>query len=196
MRAIIFILMLLFTDKLHAGDRLMHVVPSDFRSQSIMRCLDYYVAHFSPHATNHFYVGAVELDRGQLVRALVYWKEERTLLDYSELAADAPKGAEVEAWHHGLKLDRDTVDTEADIAGSTYLVTHRVWVDWMEQCISSGRPYCILLSDARGLFPYDGGHTMTPPNNSPEPNPIGAFVQSRMPVACLVIGSGWLSFCR
>ena len=76
-------LALFITDTLHAGDSLMHVGTSDFRSPSITRCLDYYVAHFSHHATNHFYVGAVEVDHGQLVRALVYWREERTILDYS-----------------------------------------------------------------------------------------------------------------
>jgi hypothetical protein len=148
--------MLFVAGSLHAGDRLMHVIASDFRSHSIKRCLDYYVAHYSSHATNHFYVGAVEIDHGQLVRALVYWKEERTILDYTELAADARKGSEIEAWRRGglgLKLDRDTVDTESDIGGSNYLVTHRVWVDWMEQCISRGRPYCILLSDTRRSFP-------------------------------------------
>ncbi|HEY1788545.1 MAG TPA: hypothetical protein VGJ73_10335 [Verrucomicrobiae bacterium] len=94
--------------------------------------MDYYVAHFSSHATNHFYVGAVEVDHGRLVRALVYWKEERTILDYSELAEDAPKGSEIEAWHYPLKLDRDTVDTPEDIAGSNYLETQRQWVDWMK----------------------------------------------------------------
>ena len=34
------------------------------------------------------------------------------------------------------------------------------------------------------------------PNNSPEPNPSGALGNSRTPVAHLVFGSGWLSFCR
>jgi hypothetical protein len=154
MRTIIFILVLLITNKLHAGESAMHVIGSDFHSQSITRCLDYYVAEYSQHATNHFYVGALKIDHGQLVRALVYWKEEQTLLDYGELAVDAPKGAEVFAWEHQLKLGRDTVDTPEDIGGSTYLVTHRDWVDWMDQCISNGRPYCVLRSDARRLFPH------------------------------------------
>jgi len=34
------------------------------------------------------------------------------------------------------------------------------------------------------------------PNQSPEPTPIGAFGNSRMLVAHLVTGSGWLSFGR
>lgn len=155
MRTIIFILMLFVANSLHAGNTLIHVVASNFRSHSITRCLDFFVAHHPDYATNHFYVGAVVIDHGKLVRALVYWKEERTLLDYTELNADAPKGTEIEAWHRGglgLKLDRDTVDTEDDIGGSNYLVTHRVWVGWMEQCITKGKLYCILLSDARHSF--------------------------------------------
>ncbi len=34
------------------------------------------------------------------------------------------------------------------------------------------------------------------PNHSPEPTPMGALGQSRTPVACLISGSGWLSFGR
>ena len=34
------------------------------------------------------------------------------------------------------------------------------------------------------------------PNNSPEPNPMGAFSYARTPVAHLAFGSGWLSFFR
>ena len=73
-------------------------------------------------------------------------------MDYSELAPD-PEGAEPLAWHHDLKLDRDTVDTKDDIGGSTYLVTHRLWVDWMGQCLSRGREYVITLEEARQRSP-------------------------------------------
>jgi len=131
----------------------MHVVGSDFRSKWVQKELHYYTASHSSHPTNHFYVGAVEINHGGLVRALIYWKEERTLLDYTELSEDAPEGAESLAWHHRWKLDRDTVDMEQDIAGSNYLETHRQWVDWMEQCISRGRLYQVTMEDAKKLYP-------------------------------------------
>jgi hypothetical protein len=83
----------------------------------------------------------------------VYWKEERILLEYAELEADAPRGTEIQAFHHNLKLDRDTVDTPDDIDGSTYLETHATWVDWMEACLSRGREYVITLEEARRLSP-------------------------------------------
>ena len=143
---------LLFAIPLLAGcarERVLHVTSAYPDTPCIRRCLNYYVSNFSTNAINHFYVGTVHGGWGD---ALVYWKEERTIMDYSELAPDSV-GAEAEAWHHGLKLDRDTVDTRDDIGGSTYLTTHRLWVDWMEQCLSMGRQYVITLEEARKRSP-------------------------------------------
>ena len=133
-------------------ERLMRVTGPYPDSPCVKHCLQYWTSNFSTNATNHFYVG-VARPPGGFADALVYWKEERTILQYSELAADAPKGAEIEAWHHPLKLDRDTVDTPEAIGGSNYLETHRTWVDWMEQCLSRGREYVIPLEEARRLYP-------------------------------------------
>lgn len=129
------------------------VVTSSARSQKVERALKFYVANFSTHATNHFYVGATKLDGAETLAALVYWKEPRLLMDYAELADDASDRAQIFALNHPLKLDRDTVDTPEDIAGSTYLVTHREWVNSSEQCISKGRLYAITLDEATNLFP-------------------------------------------
>jgi hypothetical protein len=107
------------------------------------------VSNFSTNATNHFYVGTL---RGGAFDAFVYWKEERTILEYNELAPEAVR-AEAMAFHHDLKLDRDTVDTLDDVGGSTFLVTHHIWLDWMEQCLSHGREYIISLEGARRLSP-------------------------------------------
>jgi len=154
MRAFIIIAFFLVGCARNPDNGIMHVVDSDFRSQKIDRELKFYVANFSTHATNHFFIGATKLDHGQLVTALVYWKEPRILMDYGELTDDTPEGAEIFAWRgHHLKLGRDTVDTLKDGYGSTYLETHRQWVDWMEQCISKGKPYVITLDEATNLFP-------------------------------------------
>jgi hypothetical protein len=157
MRAIILTALFFAGCARQADDGLMHVVVADFHAPRLARSLNYYVAHYSSHATNHFYVGPIEVHDGQLVRALVYWKEERTLLPYAELTADTADGAEGFAWHgHDLKLDRDTVDSPADIAGSTYLVTHRIWMDLMDECVARGRPYSVLRSEARQVFAEAG----------------------------------------
>jgi hypothetical protein len=133
-------------------------------SSSIRRCLQYWTANFSTNTINHYFVGAVQPEDG-FPEALVYWKEERTILDYGGLVADAPIGTEIEAWHNPLRLDLDTVDTPEEIGGSSYLVTHRTWVDWMDQCLSRGREYVILLEEAKRFYPnpqfYSGGSTNT-----------------------------------
>lgn len=143
---------LLFAIPLLVGcvhERVTHITGAYSDSPCVRRCLDYYVSNFSTNAINHFYIGAVDIGRGE---ALVYWKEERTIMDYRELAPDA-EGAEALAWYHALKLDRDTVDTQEDIGGSTYLITHRLWVNWMEQCLSRGREYVITLEEASRRSP-------------------------------------------
>ena len=132
-----------------AHDRLARVTGAYPDTPCLRRCLAWYVSITSTNATNHFYVGALH---GEPYDAFVYWKEERTILDYYELPPDS-EGKEALAWHHDLKLDRDTVDTQDDIGGSTYLITHRIWVDWMEQCLSHGRQCVITLDEAQRLYP-------------------------------------------
>ena len=134
--------------------QLLDVKTSPYNAPRLERELNFFVANYSSHETNHFYVGATEIKHGELVSAWVYWKEERTLLPYDELVPDTPEGADSEAWTlNKLKLDRDTVDTAEDIGGSTYLETHRQWVEWIEQCISKGKPYCVLMTNAQKEFP-------------------------------------------
>jgi hypothetical protein len=119
----------------------------------LRRCLLYWTAQFSTHPSNHFHVGKTNYQDG-FVQAFIYWKEERTLLEWHEVELD-PESSDglALAFHHDLKLDRDTVDTAEDIGGSTYLETHRTWIDWMEACISLGKEYTIDLGEAKKAFP-------------------------------------------
>lgn len=127
-------------------------VTSNFRSARIERELNYYVANFSTHETNHFYVVGTKLDHGLLIEGEVYWKEERTILRYAELEPDS--WADMEAWPNDqLKLDRDTVDTQEEADTSSYMETHRTWVEWMERCITRGKPYFVLKSEALRVAP-------------------------------------------
>src|SRR6185312_13320535 len=135
-----------------ANERSLHVTGPYPDSPIIKRCLERMTSVCSTNATNHYFVGAVKPDYG-FIQAFIYWKEERTIIEYCGLSPDAPDGAEFEAFHHELKLYRDTVDTPEDMEGSNYLVTDREWVDWMEGCISHGTEYVIPLEEARRLFP-------------------------------------------
>jgi hypothetical protein len=150
-----FILLLILLLAGCAHERVLRVSGPYPDSPWIKRCLQYWTSNFSTNEINHFYVGAVRPRGG--TDALVYWSEERTIQDYIELSVAVlnESGHEMLAWHHSLKLDRDTVDTEEDIGGSSYLITHRVWVDWMEGCRSRGREYVIPLEEARGLYPKE-----------------------------------------
>jgi hypothetical protein len=126
----------------------------NFRSPRIERELKYYVACNPLHKTNHFYIFPTQLDHGQLVEAQAYWWEEQTLLTYSELVPDGTH--DIEAWQGAdLKLERDAVETEDEINGSSYIVTRDWWVGCMEKCISQGRPYQISLAEAQELFPHE-----------------------------------------
>jgi hypothetical protein len=129
------------------------VEPVEFHSPGIERSLQYWTATFSGQALNHFYVYPTELDQGDLIGALVYWREGGRLLDYSEM----PKGAEAQAWRLRPKVDRTAVLTDETIKGSNDLVAHRVWVKWVRRCITRGKEYVVPLPDAKAAFPAARG---------------------------------------
>jgi hypothetical protein len=126
-----------------------HDAPAAFRSPGIERCLRYWTAHFSGQATNHFYVYPTDLDQGDLVGALVYWREGGRLLDYAE----TPEGQEAQAWRLRPKVDRTAVLTDEQIKGSNDLVAHRVWVNWVRRCITRGNEYMVTLKEATASYP-------------------------------------------
>ena len=82
MRALLLLIPLLAGCAHHPATK---VAPVTFHSPGIERCLQYWTANYSAHDTNHFYVCATEVDRDDLVEALVYWKEGGRLLDYCEM---------------------------------------------------------------------------------------------------------------
>jgi len=125
--------------------------PADFHSPGIERCLQYWVAQYSSHATNRFYVQATQVYGGELVRGLVYWREGGRLLDYAEVSP----GHEPQAWRLRPKVDRDAVLTDERISASNDLVRHSVWIRWVKQCISSGREYVVTLKQAEAAFPKE-----------------------------------------
>ena len=122
--------------------------PARFNSPGMERSLQFWTANFSSHGTNHFYVAATEMDRGELVRALVYWREQGRILDYLE----EPKGSEALAWRLRPMVDRDAILSDEKVGISNDLVPHRVWNRWMKECITSGREYVVTLSEAKTAF--------------------------------------------
>ena len=140
------------------------LAPAHFRSPGIEPCLHYWTANFSSHAVNHFYVCATDLDQGNLVEALVYWREEGRLLDYAEM----PPGAEAQAWRLRPKVDREAVLTDEKISSSNHVVPRSVWRQWVRQCISDGKEYVVTLTEAQAAFPKPR-QSSPPANASPAP---------------------------
>ena len=107
------------------------------------------------------------MDQGELMRALVFWREGGRLLDYAEM----PAGAEAQAWRLRPKVDRDAVITDERIGLGNDLVPHRVWLRSVRQCITRGRGYEITLDRALAAFPNAEPAAPTiPATGSPAPD--------------------------
>jgi hypothetical protein len=132
-----------------AHPRSAQVNHASFHSPGIERALQYWTANYSGHPANHFFVYATEVDEGELVRALVYWREGGRILDYSE----EPKGAEPNSWRLRPKVDRNALYSDEKVSGSNDVVPHQVWMRWMRECIDEGKEYVISLKDAKAAFP-------------------------------------------
>ena len=96
---------------------------ANFYAPNLERALKYWTANHSIQPANHFFVYATELDRGELVSALVYWREGGRILDYSE----EPQGAEPRAWRLRPKIDRNAVRSDEQLSAGNDVVPHEVW---------------------------------------------------------------------
>ena len=137
------------------GEGMFRVSGGAFWSRWIESDLHFYVALSSEHPTNHFYVAAMSTEKGQLADALVYWKEEQTILHWSDIAPSGRPGGEIFAWDiHDWKFGKDTLPPGRDRDGSTLpFVSHRVWKKWRDACVSKGKAYTITRKSAKRLFP-------------------------------------------
>jgi len=136
--------------------------PADFHSPNLERSLQYWTANYSTHPVNHFYVCATDLDQGNLVEALVYWREAGRLLDYMEMSP----GAEAQSWRLRPKVDREALTTDEDVSLGNHVVPRRVWLRWVNQCITDGKAYVVPLKQAQAVFPKL--KPPPPPANRPE----------------------------
>lgn len=69
------------------------------------------------------------------------WEEERTLLLWRGSSDADMRLAGLAMARHSLVLGRDTVPTENDINGSTYLVTVDWWISVADDCRKHGEQY-------------------------------------------------------
>lgn len=96
----------------------------------------------APTGENHFCVVGYRLDGGD-TQAWVHWQEANRLILWEGSADPAFAADTIRMSRRNLDLATDVVDSEADIAGSTYLVT-RAWVaEVMADCTARGTQYAI-----------------------------------------------------
>jgi hypothetical protein len=94
------------------------------------------------HRVNHFCVVGYQWKTG-VTNAWVLWKEEATLILWEGNRYPDLRKRSLITSRRNLKLGRDTVKTEDDINGSTYLVTEQWWHAIADDCMKHGEKYII-----------------------------------------------------
>lgn len=89
---------------------------------------------------NRFCTVGYRMPQGYLV-VWTLWEEERTLLLWRGSSDADMRLAGLAMARHSLMLGRDTVATENDINGSTYLVTVDWWISIADDCRKHGEQY-------------------------------------------------------
>src|ERR1022692_1410126 len=101
--------------------------------------------HLHNHRTQHFCIAGYQSANGDDRRAWIHWTEGRKIVLWR--GASNPQSAKTSIARSRVVTDltKDVVPTEADIKGSTYLVT-QAWVDRvLSDCLQRGAKYEVGL---------------------------------------------------
>jgi hypothetical protein len=102
---------------------------------------------------NHFCVVAYEWPN-RPATAWVHWKEENLVILWGgSVYRDTRDNGLIQS-RRSLKLGRDTVATENDLGGSTYLETNAWWHAVVDDCAAHGEKFTVLPFKA--TKPYVG----------------------------------------
>jgi len=106
------------------------------------------VAQHGKVRKNHFYVGRVQVTASGYHSVLVYWKENHALVLWepgrgSDQHGNPDPKNDLAASRRYWRLDKDVVPTQADIAGSSFLITQQDARDWTQDCLKYGERYVI-----------------------------------------------------
>jgi len=94
------------------------------------------------HVTNHFCVVGYEWPDGG-IQVWVNWREQKTNILWDGNEDRELRELGLMATRRNLRLGKDTVETNNDIGGSTYLVTRRWWQGIADDCMANGEKYTI-----------------------------------------------------
>jgi hypothetical protein len=99
-------------------------------------------AYKKNHQTNHLCVVGYQWPDGYK-NVWVHWKEEKELLLWDGALDPDSRAKSFIGFSRSLELGKDTVKTEDDINGSTYLVTEQWWHAVADDCMKHGEKYVI-----------------------------------------------------
>jgi hypothetical protein len=94
------------------------------------------------NAINHFFIVGYNWASGHSA-VWVHWKEEETLISWSGSTDQQRRENGLTTSRRTLKLGRDTVETDADINGSSYLETRAWWEGVAKDCDAHGEKFTI-----------------------------------------------------
>jgi hypothetical protein len=80
---------------------------------------------------------------GKIVNVWVHWINEQRLLLWRGNSDEELREQGLVMARRDLRLGEDTVETEDDIKGSTFLVTHAWWQAVTQDCAANGERYTI-----------------------------------------------------
>jgi hypothetical protein len=99
-------------------------------------------AYRKNHRTNRFCVVGYQWKSGN-VHVWVLWREEERQLLWGGALDPDSRAKSLIGVNRSLKLGKDTVKTDNDINGSTYLVTEQWWHAVADDCMKHGEKYVI-----------------------------------------------------
>jgi hypothetical protein len=144
------------------SDDVMHVVNSPFKCRWLEHDIHYLVERDDATTTNQFFVSPTEVRDGKLLRAVVYWKERRTLLLY-EARLDEVDGASMRdcstfSWWCEWPLVSGTIDPEDStmVCGRDAPLHLDTWVMWQKECVQRGQLYTVMKGQAEPSTEGDG----------------------------------------
>jgi len=92
--------------------------------------------------TNHFCVVGYEWPNGNL-QVWVNWREQKTNILWDGSIYKDTREKQLTMARRNLRLGKDTVATQDDLNGSTYLETHAWWHAIADDCMANGEKYTI-----------------------------------------------------
>jgi hypothetical protein len=101
--------------------------------------------HVRSHRDQHFCIAGYQSGSGDDRRAWIYWTEGRKVILWRGASDPQSAKTSIARSHRITDLTKDVVPTEADLKGSTYLVT-QAWVDRLiSDCQTRGAKYQVKL---------------------------------------------------